>query len=282
MAANKEQTSDEVKVAAIAAALAWLLSLTGESSTTDKALLVEKLATEEFGLSEIAARIVVADMAQKAVDAVQKAVDAGSLTEALKPATLPSPSVTPEIPAGAPVDVADVATAVGVSLEAVIAKGLDAYNPSLALQNSARVTFNAGRYESAMEPMAQSEEPYFLYHTMLDGRVRRGHVPLEAVCLPKSHKFWDDHYPPNGQNCRCWVEELSAAQFQKLLATDPLAKTSPPDEPQVMYVNKVTGEVQTLPASIEPGFDFNPGMDDGKAQLLKLLNERVLQLSQDK
>ena len=51
------------------------------------------------------------------------------------------------------------------------------------------------------------------YRTAGDNRVRPDHEALEGITLPKSDKFWDNYYPPNGWRCRCDVVEVSPSDY---------------------------------------------------------------------
>lgn len=57
--------------------------------------------------------------------------------------------------------------------------------------------------------------PYLRYKTVGDARVRLEHQELEGITLPITATFWRDFYPPNGWNCRCSVQQLSAADVEK-------------------------------------------------------------------
>lgn len=51
--------------------------------------------------------------------------------------------------------------------------------------------------------------PYLRYITAGDERVRHSHALLDGVTLPVDDPFWDAHYPPNGWNCRCTVQQVA-------------------------------------------------------------------------
>lgn len=52
--------------------------------------------------------------------------------------------------------------------------------------------------------------PNLRYLTVLDDKVREAHRKLDDVILPINDPFWDAFYPPNGYNCRCYVEQTDA------------------------------------------------------------------------
>jgi len=47
--------------------------------------------------------------------------------------------------------------------------------------------------------------PYLVYKTQDDSRVRMAHRGLHNVAKPIDDEFWDQYYPPNGWQCRCYV-----------------------------------------------------------------------------
>ncbi|CZE48189.1 phage minor head protein [Campylobacter geochelonis] len=71
----------------------------------------------------------------------------------------------------------------------------------------------------------QSFGEYFRYTAVLDNRTRKSHARLHGTILPKTDKFWDRNYPPNGWGCRCSVQVLTKKEIQKRGLT-PLADSS--------------------------------------------------------
>ena len=57
--------------------------------------------------------------------------------------------------------------------------------------------------------------PYLKYVTMRDNRVRESHIMLNGLVFHIDDPFWDENYPPNGWNCRCGVQPLTAEDAQK-------------------------------------------------------------------
>ena len=87
------------------------------------------------------------------------------------------------------------------------------------------------------------------YRTMGDAEVRSSHRALEGMILPKGHPGWATLAPPNGQGCRCWLEETNEG---------------------------ATEEVQI---EIEPQFRHNPGADgmvfNGEASYFRFPNKDI-------
>lgn len=57
--------------------------------------------------------------------------------------------------------------------------------------------------------------PYLKYMTMQDDLVREEHAALDGVVAPVDDPFWAENYPPNGWNCRCFVEQLTEGEAQR-------------------------------------------------------------------
>lgn len=73
-----------------------------------------------------------------------------------------------------------------------------------------RTAYAKARYESQMK----SSGEYFRYTAVLDSKTRPTHRKLHGTTLPKTDKFWDTNYPPNGWNCRCKVQVLTEAEMR--------------------------------------------------------------------
>lgn len=102
-----------------------------------------------------------------------------------------------------------------------------------------RTAYAKARYESQMK----SSGEYFRYTAVLDSKTRPAHRRLHGTTLPKTDKFWDTNYPPNGWNCRCKVQVLTEAEVRARGIT-PLADGS------------------FLPNVAQDDFAYNPGKMD--------------------
>lgn len=118
-----------------------------------------------------------------------------------------------------------------------------------------RQSHAAGRWARAM----RSRKPYLMYSTMRDEKVRASHKPWDRVVLPKSHPWWDTHYPPNGWRCRCTAFEIDEAGIGRLRAAGVKVQTEAPPTTWVEFENRSTGQVERVPRGIDPGFAYNPG-----------------------
>lgn len=116
-----------------------------------------------------------------------------------------------------------------------------------------RTAYAKARYESQMQSLGK----YFRYTAVLDGRTREAHRKLHGKTLPKTDKFWDTNYPPNGWGCRCKVQVLTEAECVAR-GIVPLADGS------------------FLPQAAEKDFKYNPGKVDKTDEILKDKQDKVL------
>ena len=116
-----------------------------------------------------------------------------------------------------------------------------------------RTAYAKARYESQMQSLGE----YFRYTAVLDGRTREAHRKLHGKTLPKTDKFWDTNYPPNGWGCRCRVQVLTEAECVAR-GIVPLADGS------------------FLPQAAEKDFKYNPGKVDKTDEILKDKQNKVL------
>lgn len=226
-------------------ALDWLEAL-GVILTDGIKAAALALVAEEAGIAEVVARLMLANNAQTMVDAVATAISTGVIPDAWDRVTKP---------------------------QLLITTGLKQADPRIAFQASLRSAYSAGRYNRAMKA---TDEPYFIYRSMRDKRVRPSHQALDGVCLPKSDPFWNDHYPPNGWRCRCKAYSIDDTGVKRLEDAGLKIAREAPDEAMVTYKDK-TGKEITLPESVEPGWDFLPGKQPER--MAELLDRRLTWLA---
>jgi len=119
----------------------------------------------------------------------------------------------------------------------------------------------------------QRTHPYVRYVTAGDDRVRDLHRQWNNVTLPVSDPWWHTHRPPNGWRCRCRVIGVTQREYDAgevlsrpgaetdrnaPIVRQPMVKQPPPGT-TVPWRNPATGELQQVPAGIDPGFDYNAG-----------------------
>lgn len=122
-------------------------------------------------------------------------------------------------------------------------KGFEADNPyylrtnfNTAMNNS----YLAGNWFQAQED--KDIFPYLRYVAVMDDRVREEHAELHGTIKDIDDPFWDIHYPPNGWNCRCDVEQLMKSEAEE----DPKFGKEPPDVEIDENFRKNTGKDQTI------------------------------------
>jgi uncharacterized protein with gpF-like domain len=100
--------------------------------------------------------------------------------------------------------------------------------------------------------------PYLLYQLGPSMEHRLDHEKWKDLLLSVDDSWWASHMPPNGWGCKCWIRQVSQYEADKLIASGKVSTTAPPSKDK-KWVNKRTGEVETLPEGIEPGWNYNPG-----------------------
>ena len=76
-----------------------------------------------------------------------------------------------------------------------------------------RMAYARGRWQ-AIERLAHMR-PWLRYVAILDERTRPEHARWHGTILRWDHPFWQTHYPPNGWNCRCTVQQLSDRDLER-------------------------------------------------------------------
>jgi hypothetical protein len=118
--------------------------------------------------------------------------------------------------------------------------------------DQAQVTATRIADHNRMEEM-RDLYPTWQYKTRADGHVREPHQALHNMKLASNDPAWASIYPPNGWNCRCWVEPLSddaPAFTQGQEAIGKLQKT---------VVSKKTG-MSEWDNMVRQGFNQNPAV----------------------
>lgn len=99
-----------------------------------------------------------------------------------------------------------------------------------AIRTNAQVAYNRGRWT---QQQSSGRITHLMYLTREDAKVRPNHAAINRVILPKDHKFWRTHYPPNGFNCRCVAIGLDAEEAVRVGVTK--AADVPKDSPDVSW-----------------------------------------------
>ena len=120
-----------------------------------------------------------------------------------------------------------------------------------------RTAYARGRWER-IERVAD-DRPYLRYVSVLDARTRPDHRAWHGTVLRWDDPWWQAHYPPNGWNCRCIVQQLSDDDLEAFGYR--VSGGAPPGHGR-QWTNPRTGETRIVPAGIDPGFDHNVGTAD--------------------
>lgn len=137
--------------------------------------------------------------------------------------------------------------------------------------------------------------PYLIYTLGPSREHRVDHLKWANICLPVDDPFWLTHTGPNGWGCKCGVRQVSQYEYAQLLEngatqttavyddnglptgqvskTKTLLKTEAPPVKNVKWLNKRTGEEELIPEGIDPGWNYNPGINR-QAALERQLNTK--------
>lgn len=102
--------------------------------------------------------------------------------------------------------------------------------------------------------------PYLIYELGPSREHRAEHVKWARLCLPVDHPFWQTHFAPNGWGCKCTIRQVSRGEYAQLAAQSTI-HTEAPEIRTVRWVNKRTGEEEDVPEGIDPGWNYNPGIN---------------------
>lgn len=104
--------------------------------------------------------------------------------------------------------------------------------------------------------------PAYEYKTQADDHVRPEHEDLDGLILKADDPMWDNIWPPNDWNCRCWVDPVDSDEF------DPEELTELDEKERLALENKVA-----------PDFQRNSGQD--KSIWGKWLNGKLADMPED-
>ena len=131
-----------------------------------------------------------------------------------------------------------------------------------------RTAYAAGRWEQVQR--TKKTRPYLRYIAILDERTRHDHRNWHNTVKHADDPFWDEHYPPNGWNCRCSVQQLNDRDLQRYGLEVTKANPSGPDK---VWVDQRNGNTVKVPQGISPGFGYNVGKARMKALVPPVLDK---------
>lgn len=148
--------------------------------------------------------------------------------------------------------------------------------------NNLRTARAAGQWQRIQN--TQDAFPYLLRILGPSREHRPEHSQMHGTCLPVGDAFWQVHMPPDAWGCKCRVRQISRQEYDRLRQTgiqvppsadtmimqdglptghhreqlQPIKTTAPTGEPQ-NWLNKRTGQTETVPWGCDPGWGWNPG-----------------------
>lgn len=117
--------------------------------------------------------------------------------------------------------------------------------------------YAAGRWQQIQRLKARRP---FLRYVHVDPELtqrwsRHEHAEWHGLILPVDHVWWLTHYPPNGWNCRCYVQQLSERDLLRYGWR--VSEEAPAERTVIKFVR---GRAVETPAGIDPGFAYNVGI----------------------
>jgi SPP1 gp7 family putative phage head morphogenesis protein len=123
-------------------------------------------------------------------------------------------------------------------------------------ETNMRTAYQAGRWEQIQR--LKDRRPFLRYVAVLDERTRPDHRAWHGTVLPADDAWWSTHYPPNGWNCRCTVQQLSQRDMERFGYSP--SESAPPVEMETRSVNTPEGPVAVqAPKGIDTGWGYNVG-----------------------
>lgn len=112
--------------------------------------------------------------------------------------------------------------------------------------------------------------PYLRYLPSTSEHKRPLHIAWYGTLLPVDHPWWRTHFPPNGWFCKCHFEQVSERRMRKNgWSVTPVGDIA--TGPAVEFV-PASGQPISVPAGIDPGFSYNPGVAHLQAVATKAAN----------
>ena len=115
-----------------------------------------------------------------------------------------------------------------------------------------RAARSAGVWDRAQR--TKRTHPCFLYEPGPAGKGCDRHAAWAGTLLPIDHPWWNDHFPPNGWNCRCRVRPLGEAEVERRGGP-----TEPSPRKEVPWWNARARRFESADAGLDPAWATNPG-----------------------
>jgi SPP1 gp7 family putative phage head morphogenesis protein len=136
-------------------------------------------------------------------------------------------------------------------------KGERRWRQAVIFNTNLRMAYATGRW--AQIKRLADRRPYLRYVAVMDDRTRPLHRAWHDLVLRWDDPFWETHFPPNGWNCRCSIQQLSTRDLTRLnLKVAPHAPASPDVARGIKTPDGI--KYVLVPKGIDPGFSYNPGI----------------------
>lgn len=132
-----------------------------------------------------------------------------------------------------------------------------------------RTAHAEGQWQRIQE--AKAALPFLMYDHTPSEHERIEHKAWDGIVLPVDDPWWQAHYPVKAWGCKCRAIQVGQRQLDRLGVKVGQA----PETRYVDYTNKRTGEIQQIPAGVDPAFNYPPGAR--LASLGKALADKVEQ-----
>lgn len=130
-----------------------------------------------------------------------------------------------------------------------------------------RTAHSEGQWARIQESKATL--PYLMYDHTPSAHERKEHAAWDGLVLPADDPWWKSHMPVKAWGCKCRVIQVGSRQIER----QGLKVGQAPAERYYDYTNKRTGEMQRVPAGVDPEFNYAPG--GRRANLEKMLADKT-------
>lgn len=130
-----------------------------------------------------------------------------------------------------------------------------------------RTAHSEGQWERIQE--SKTTLPYLMYDHTPSAHERKEHAAWDGLVLPADDPWWQSHMPIKAWGCKCRVIQVGDRQVER----QGLKVGQAPAERYTDYTNKRTGEMQRVPAGVDPEFNYPPG--GRRANLEKMLEDKT-------
>lgn len=136
-----------------------------------------------------------------------------------------------------------------------------------------RTAHDEGQWARMQE--AKAYLPFVLYDHTPGQHERPEHKAWDGLVLPVDDPWVATHRPRRAWGCHCKMIQLGQRQLDRM----GLKVGTAPETKLVDYTNKRTGEVQQIPAGVDPEFAYPPG--GRRASLVEHMASRLERLQVD-